>query len=487
VQHSSLPRILDSGEYEDRVYLATEPIEGRSLQDLIAPGDGIAPMRAIRMLGEIADALDAAHAAGVEHAGLTPESVVVEDHAVGRVVLRDFQLGREESPEGDIRSFAALMFECFTGYAPSGRPASEVRSGLPAQLDAVLARGLSEYPRRPPTSAAQLVADAAKAVMAAAPAPTPAPATEVALAEGATFERTDGVPTRRRVRGTNVRLLAAALLAAGAAVGGWMVGRPEPAADTPAKVDSGTIELALPAGWSQTGPARGLGGLAVRDAVAGAGTSGSRVEAGLVSGTLPSRVAGRVGLRPGRPDAVELGDLQAYRWRGLTERGTRTRITLFAAGTEAGIVALACHGGVSAIEHCERAAGSLAVSASLPARLSALDTWDSRLDRVMSRLARRRHRDRASLAKAKTPRSLSHSADRLASDFSAARRSISAHAAPTGATVAQRKIVSTLSWIAAAYRRLGSAARRQKSAAYRSASRSISRRERDLERTLRGL
>ncbi len=491
LEHAPVPRIVDAGEHEDSVYVATEPSNGTTLEALLEAGPGIAPMRAIRLLGEAADALDAAHRSGVCHGGITTASVIAEGHTVERVLLRDFALGHEGSAEEDIRALAAVLFECFTGSAPSGVPASEVRPQLPADLDAVLARGLSDDPRERPGSGAQLVAEAARTLMAATLAARTEPSSDAETAPAPETApvpaRTQRVPLRRRLAAATVPFALAVLVVGGAAVGGWIVGKPEAAADAPKKVSSGTVELGLPAGWRQTHPPRRLGGLGLDAALAGAGASGGRIEAGTVSGTLPSRVAGRVARKPGRPEAVRLGDLQAYRWRGVEERGSGTPITLFAAGTDGGIVTLSCQGPAAAIARCENAAGSLAVPASVPAVLSDLGSWTTRIDGTTSRLARRRKRDRAKLRAARTPRGRASIARGLASDYSAARRSLTARRAPIGAASAQARLKRSLSGIAASYRSLAGAARRQQTARYAAAGRSISRRERELTRLLRGL
>src|SRR6185437_7822910 len=101
--------------------------------------------------------------------------------------------------------------------------------------------------------------------------------------------------------------------------------------------------------------------------------------------TLPARVGDRVASHPGKPAAVRLGQFQAYVWRNVTERGTRKRITLYATGTDNGLVALACRGPAAAVSRCERSAGSLSVPGAVPADLSALDSWTRSLDRLMRR------------------------------------------------------------------------------------------------------
>jgi hypothetical protein len=198
-------------------------------------------------------------------------------------------------------------------------------------------------------------------------------------------------------------------------------------------------------------------------------------------------VGARVGRRPGKPAAVRLGDLQAYVWRNVEERGGKGPITLYAAGTDTGMAVLACRGQGAALARCNAAAGSLAVPEGLPAELGQLGAWSDRLDSVMTRLSSRRSRDRARLRAAKTPNRSASAARQLAKDYSLAEKSLKADRAPVGAAPAQRQIERSLAGIGASYRRLASAAKRQSRSRYRAASDAIASRESDLKRILRGL
>jgi hypothetical protein len=298
-------------------------------------------------------------------------------------------------------------------------------------------------------------------------------------------------PAPARERRLPIALLAvlAALLIAAAGLAGWIVGKPEESKPaTGKKVSSGTVELALPSGWAETDAPRQLGALPLKDALAAGGPGKGRVAAGHVGGTLPSRVGARVARSPGRPGAVRLGELQAYIWRNVEERGSGRRMTVFAAPTDGGLVALTCRGDASGRARCEKAAGSLTVPGGQPTSLADLDTWGRRLDDTVARLSSRRRRDRARLSGARSPNGSAAAAGQLAKDYSRARRDLAAGGpAPVGAVRAQRAIERSLRRTSSAYRRLGAAVQRQRDSRYRAARRAITRGERELQRTLRGL
>jgi serine/threonine-protein kinase len=76
--------LYDAGEIPGSLFLASEFVEGTSLADLVADGgDDIELERRVSIVGQIANALDAAHGAGVSHLNLKPTSVILgADHSV---------------------------------------------------------------------------------------------------------------------------------------------------------------------------------------------------------------------------------------------------------------------------------------------------------------------------------------------------------------------------------------------------------------------
>ena len=217
VAHPALLAVREVGEADGRVFVATEPFPKRTLADVLRDGP-MEPAAALRLLKAVADALDAAHAAGVVHRTLSAESVLLDGERVkldlfgvftavgqaswGDVVRRDPHL-HYESPEGvrgdaplpasNVYSLTGLLVHALTGEQPfshhdpvmityahlSHMPPkpSERRPELPSGLDAIVARGMAKDPSQRPESAGALIAAAAmvlRTTPSAPPAPQPA-------------------------------------------------------------------------------------------------------------------------------------------------------------------------------------------------------------------------------------------------------------------------------------------------------------------------
>ncbi|MBE8522042.1 serine/threonine protein kinase [Amycolatopsis sp. H6(2020)] len=203
------------GEIDGRLYLDMRLVEGRDLKELLADGP-LGPARAAGIVTQVAGALDAAHADGLVHRDVKPSNVLVTN--ADFVYLVDFGIARSMTAEGtsitgtgnvigtldymaperfgdapitglvDVYALACVFFECLTGHRPfpaEGAAAqmgahltapppllSRARPGLPAALDAVVARGMAKNPAdRYPTAGA--FADAVRAAVAAPAPPMP--------------------------------------------------------------------------------------------------------------------------------------------------------------------------------------------------------------------------------------------------------------------------------------------------------------------------
>ena len=171
------------------------------------------PGEAMRVLRQVASALDAAHAADRLHRDLKPGNVLLEpdghawlaDFGVARGVAATTNTGSGDivgtpaylapevisgapaTPAADRYALACLAFECLTGRPPfeaervegllyahvhrQPPPASSVRRGLSRSLDAALARGMDKEPGRRPASGAALVDTLAAGLAPAPPRP----------------------------------------------------------------------------------------------------------------------------------------------------------------------------------------------------------------------------------------------------------------------------------------------------------------------------
>ena len=94
VRHPGVVRTYDFGEADGLNYLALEWAEGQSLAQFLHHNGPLAPDFAADLVGQLADGLAAAHAAGIVHRDLKPENIMY-DPATRRARLLDFGIARD--------------------------------------------------------------------------------------------------------------------------------------------------------------------------------------------------------------------------------------------------------------------------------------------------------------------------------------------------------------------------------------------------------
>jgi serine/threonine protein kinase len=210
LDHPHVIPILGMGEVDGQLYIATRLTES-TLRELINAGP-IAVDDAVVVLAAVADALDAAHSAGVIHRDIKPANVLIDPGP--RAFLTDFGLARDPTgfaltapgqvlgtidymapellegirigPATDIYALACLAVETLTGQVPfprdndaattyahvMGEPpsVSERRPELPVALDEVIAVGMAKSPDDRPATAGALIAEMLRALDRAQPA-----------------------------------------------------------------------------------------------------------------------------------------------------------------------------------------------------------------------------------------------------------------------------------------------------------------------------
>ncbi|GAA4877212.1 serine/threonine-protein kinase [Actinomycetospora straminea] len=184
--------IHDYGEVDRRPYLEMRLVEdGVTLASLLRTDGPLEPGRAVRLVAQVAEALDAAHDDGLVHGDVRAENVLVTPEDF--VYLVDFGAAgapEEVDPREDVAALARLLRACVPGTGSA--------------LDAVVARGVAGHH----PSAGALATAARQALETPPPPPDPAP-------------RTGGLTLVERGAGALVLAVAAALLAV------TLVGRPE--------------------------------------------------------------------------------------------------------------------------------------------------------------------------------------------------------------------------------------------------------------------
>ena len=179
--------IHDWGEIDGHPYIDMRLVEGQTLQDLIASRP-LAPARASFIIGGVAAALDAAHAAGLVHRDVKPQNIIVtpsdfpylvdfgiaEAKGESGLTMTGMQIGtfaymaperfrdKDATPAVDVYALACVLYECLTGKAPFSstsleqimtahlmlpppRP-SDANRALATAFDDVIARGMAKEP-----------------------------------------------------------------------------------------------------------------------------------------------------------------------------------------------------------------------------------------------------------------------------------------------------------------------------------------------------
>jgi len=92
LDHPSVIPIYDAGEEEGIPFIAMRFVVGTDLEKVLRERGPVSPSEFSRIIGAIAGALDAAHAAGLVHRDVKPANVLVEDGPEARIYLTDFGL-----------------------------------------------------------------------------------------------------------------------------------------------------------------------------------------------------------------------------------------------------------------------------------------------------------------------------------------------------------------------------------------------------------
>ena len=202
LDHPNIVKVHETGREENRDYLVMDYVDGRTLGETI-PAGGLPLRQALPLARMMAEALAAAHAAGILHRDLKPANLMVDRGGILKMV--DFGMaklldgGAESSMEtitgqivgtacylspeqaqgkpvdarSDVFSFGAVFYEMLTGerlfdrgslagtlsaiLRDSPRPVSRRHRGIPRQIARIVERCLEKESAKRYGSAAGLV------------------------------------------------------------------------------------------------------------------------------------------------------------------------------------------------------------------------------------------------------------------------------------------------------------------------------------------
>jgi streptogramin lyase/predicted Ser/Thr protein kinase len=185
LEHPAVVPVYDSREVDGELIVAMRLVRGGDLRRLIDREGPLSPQRALDLLAQVADALDAAHAAGIVHRDVKPHNILVEGD---RAYLSDFGLAKavDESgaassasvvgtaqymspeqwrgdsigPAADVYSLGCVLYEALTGIAPFQRQEADTEPEIPEGVEAVIRRAVAKEPGERCATAGALIAAA---------------------------------------------------------------------------------------------------------------------------------------------------------------------------------------------------------------------------------------------------------------------------------------------------------------------------------------
>ena len=191
IDHPNVVPVYGAGEADGVLFLAMRFVEGTDLRALVAAEGGLDAEHAVRIVWQVAGALDAAHRRGLVHRDVKPPNVLIASEGDEHVYLTDFGLtkhaaavsgftrtgvfvgtpdfaapeqirGERADARADVYALGAVLFHAVTGQVPFPRdselakmyahlndPAPSVAAlapGAPAGLDVVVATAMAKDP-----------------------------------------------------------------------------------------------------------------------------------------------------------------------------------------------------------------------------------------------------------------------------------------------------------------------------------------------------
>jgi predicted Ser/Thr protein kinase len=210
LDHPNVVTVFDAGQVEGELYIAMRYVEGTDLRKVLNQKGALSPEETVDILGQVAAALDSAHALGLVHRDVRPGNILISSEtAKPKAYISDFGLTKgmesvgDTTQEGtflgsvdyaapeqwknekldgrtDVYALGCVLFECITGTVPFDREgqvavmyahmfdmppkASSINPRLPAAFDDVVTRALAKSQEDRFATCTELIAEAARAL-----------------------------------------------------------------------------------------------------------------------------------------------------------------------------------------------------------------------------------------------------------------------------------------------------------------------------------
>jgi serine/threonine-protein kinase len=105
--HPNIVTLFDAGEAEGQLYLAFELVEGTDLAGRMEAGPPLSLREVLRIVRQVADALDYAHRQGIVHRDIKPSNILLD--TVGRVKVADFGIAKVTGQSTELTMAGSVM------------------------------------------------------------------------------------------------------------------------------------------------------------------------------------------------------------------------------------------------------------------------------------------------------------------------------------------------------------------------------------------
>ncbi len=105
--HPNVVTLFDAGEAEGMLYLAFELVEGTDLAGRLESGPPISLREVLRIIRQVADALDFAHRQGIVHRDIKPSNILLDKQ--GKVKVADFGIAKVTGQSTELTVAGSVM------------------------------------------------------------------------------------------------------------------------------------------------------------------------------------------------------------------------------------------------------------------------------------------------------------------------------------------------------------------------------------------